>query len=74
MIDSNLVKETGNDIKESTKVITKVAELKKEKPTHKTEKGALMPKTSGNYLFGTLIGLVMIALAYRLFRKVILVK
>lgn len=74
MIDSNLVKETGNDLKESTKVITKVAEIKKEKPKHKTEKGALMPKTSGNYLFGALIGLVMIALAYRLIRKAILVK
>lgn len=74
MIGSDLVKETGNDLKESTKVITKVAEVKKEKPKHKTEKGALMPKTSGNYLFGALIGLMMIALAYRLIRKAILVK
>ena len=74
MIGSNLVKETGNDLKQTTKVITKVADVKQEKPTHKTEKGALMPKTSGNYLFGALIGLVMIALAYRLIRKATLVK
>lgn len=74
MIGSNLVKETGNDLKQSTEVINKVAEVKKEKPTHKTEKGAMLPKTAGNYLFGTLIGLVMIALAFRFIRKAMLVK
>ncbi|MGE7603323.1 processed acidic surface protein [Peribacillus sp. NPDC097675] len=74
MIGSDLVKDTGNDLKQTTKVISKVAEVKKEKPKHKTEKGALMPKTSGNYLFGALIGLAMIALAFRFIRKAMLVK
>ncbi|MGE7761771.1 processed acidic surface protein [Peribacillus sp. NPDC097895] len=71
MIGSDLVKETGNDIKQSTEVISKVVDVKKEKkkPTHKTEKGGLLPKTAGNYLFGTLIGLVMMGIAFGLIRK-----
>ncbi|MFJ7937873.1 processed acidic surface protein [Peribacillus sp. NPDC096622] len=74
MIGSDLVKETGNDIKQSTKVISKVVEVKKEKkkpvkPEHKTEKGGLLPKTAGNYLFGALIGLVLMGIAFGLIRK-----
>ncbi|MGG4264088.1 processed acidic surface protein [Peribacillus simplex] len=77
MIGSDLVKETGNDIKQSTKVISKVGEVKKEKkkpakhakPVHKTEKGGVLPKTAGNYLFGALIGLVMMGIAFGLIRK-----
>ncbi|MGE7183757.1 processed acidic surface protein [Peribacillus sp. NPDC006672] len=77
MIGSDLVKETGNDIKQSTEVISKVAEVKKEKkkpakhakPVHKTEKGGVLPKTAGNYLFGALIGLVMMGIAFGLIRK-----
>ncbi|MFB7637578.1 processed acidic surface protein [Peribacillus butanolivorans] len=83
MIGSNLVKETGNDLKQSTEVISKVVDVKskvvnvkkiKKKPTHKTVKGGVMPKTAGNYLFGSLIGLIMIAFAFGLFRKARLVK
>ncbi|WP_458353912.1 processed acidic surface protein [Peribacillus frigoritolerans] len=74
MIGSDLVKETGNDIKQSTEVIAKVAEVKKEKkkpakPEHKTEKGGVLPKTSGNYLFGALCGLVLMGIAFGLIRK-----
>jgi len=74
MIGSDLVKETGNDIKQSTEIISKVAEVKKEKkkpakPEHKTEKGGVLPKTSGNYLFGALCGLVLMGIAFGLFRK-----
>ncbi|MGE7606172.1 processed acidic surface protein [Peribacillus frigoritolerans] len=74
MIGSDLVKETGNDIKQSTEVISKVAEVKKEKqkpakPEHKTEKGGVLPKTSGNYLFGALCGLVLMGIAFGLIRK-----
>ncbi|MGE7906077.1 processed acidic surface protein [Peribacillus sp. NPDC094092] len=74
MIGSDLVKETGNDIKQSTEVISKVVEVKKEKkkptkPEHKTEKGGVLPKTAGNYLFGTLIGLVLMGIAFGLIRK-----
>lgn len=74
MIGSDLVKETGNDIKQSTKVISKVVEVKKEKkkpakPEHKTEKGGVLPKTAGNYLFGALIGLVLMGIAFGLIRK-----
>ncbi|MFE3972625.1 MULTISPECIES: processed acidic surface protein [unclassified Peribacillus] len=78
MIGSDLVKETGNDIKQSTEVISKVVEVKKEKkkkpekhakPVHKTEKGGVLPKTAGNYLFGALIGLVMMGIAFGLIRK-----
>ncbi|WP_176527548.1 processed acidic surface protein [Peribacillus butanolivorans] len=83
MIGSNLVKETGNDLKQSTEVISKVVDVKskvvdvkkiKKKPTHKTVKGGVLPKTAGNYLFGSLIGLIMIAFAFGLFRKARLVK
>ncbi|MFD6208075.1 processed acidic surface protein [Peribacillus sp. NPDC060253] len=71
MIGSDLVKETGNDIKQSTEVISKVVDVKKEKkkPAHKTEKGGLLPKTAGNYLFETLIGLVLMGIAFGLIRK-----
>jgi processed acidic surface protein len=74
MIGSDLVKETGNDIKQSTKVISKVVEVKKEKkkpakPEHKTEKGGVLPKTAGHYLFGALIGLVLMGIAFGLIRK-----
>ncbi|WHX66851.1 processed acidic surface protein [Peribacillus frigoritolerans] len=74
VIGSDLVKETGNDIKQSTEVISKVAEVKKEKkkpakPEHKTEKGGVLPKTAGNYLFGALCGLVLMGIAFGLIRK-----
>ncbi|MFS0595467.1 processed acidic surface protein [Peribacillus frigoritolerans] len=74
MIGSDLVKETGNDMKQSTEVISKVAELKKvkkkpAKPEHKTEKGGVLPKTAGNYLFGALCGLVLMGIAFGLIRK-----
>ncbi|MFS0766435.1 processed acidic surface protein [Peribacillus phoenicis] len=74
MIGSDLVKETGNDIKQSTKVISQVVEVKKEKkkpakPKHKTEKGGVLPKTAGHYLFGALIGLVLMGIAFGLIRK-----
>lgn len=74
MIGSDLVKETGNDIKQSTEVISKVVDVKKEKKkpvktVHKTEKGRVLPKTAGNYLFGALIGLVMMGIAFGLIRK-----
>lgn len=74
MIGSDLVKETGNDMKQSTEVIYKVAEVKKEKkkpakPEHKTEKGGVLPKTAGNYLFGALCGLVLMGIAFGLIRK-----
>jgi hypothetical protein len=68
------VKETGNDMKQSTEVISKVAEVKKEKkkpakPLHKTEKGGALPKTAGNYLLGALCGLVLMGIAFGLIRK-----
>jgi processed acidic surface protein len=74
MIGSDLVKETGNDMKQSTEVISKVAEVKKEKkkpakPLHKTEKGGVLPKTAGNYLLGALCGLVLMGIAFGLIRK-----
>ncbi len=74
MIGSDFVKETGNDMKQSTEVISKVAEVKKEKkkpakPEHKTEKGGVLPKTAGNYLFGALCGLVLMGIAFGLIRK-----
>ncbi|MGN7395178.1 processed acidic surface protein [Peribacillus frigoritolerans] len=74
MIGSDLVKETGNDMKQSTEVISKVAELKKvkkkpAKPEHKTEKCGVLPKTAGNYLFGALCGLVLMGIAFGLIRK-----
>ncbi|MGM1031129.1 MAG: processed acidic surface protein [Bacillota bacterium] len=74
MIGSDLVKETGNDMKQSTEVISKVAEVKKEKkkpakPEHKTEKGGVLPQTAGNYLFGALCGLVLMGIAFGLIRK-----
>lgn len=74
MIGSDLVKETGNDMKQSTEVISKVAEVKKEKkkpakPEHKTEKGGVLPKTAGNYLFDALCGLVLMGIAFGLIRK-----
>ncbi|MBD8137157.1 processed acidic surface protein [Bacillus sp. CFBP 13597] len=74
MIGSDLVKETGNDMKQSTEVISKVAEVKKEKkkpskPEHQTEKGGVLPKTAGNYLFGALCGLVLMGIAFGLIRK-----
>lgn len=71
MIGSDLVKETGNDMKQSTEVISKVVEVKKEKkkPEYKTEKGGVLPKTAGNYLFGALCGLVLMGIALGLIRK-----
>ena len=63
MFDSYLIQEAGQDLKEAPSIIEQA------KAAPRTVKGGLLPKTAGNYLLNSVIGLLMIGLAYILFKK-----
>ncbi|USK69918.1 processed acidic surface protein [Peribacillus asahii] len=68
MFSSDLVKEAGQDLKEAPKVIEEVkSEASKTVP--KTIKGGLLPQTAGNYLLHSIAGLLIIGLAFVLFKR-----
>ncbi|WP_445489120.1 processed acidic surface protein [Niallia sp. 03133] len=68
MFGSELIKETGNDIKSVEKTIAKTPV--KAKTVVKTVKGGKLPNTASDYMQNTLIGLAFIVAGTILFRRV----
>jgi processed acidic surface protein len=80
MIDSETVIETGEQIEESAKEVTKTVEQPavvkpqkdstQKKSEHKTVKGAKLPKTASDYIPNALIGLAIALAGIFLYRRV----
>ncbi|MTH54812.1 processed acidic surface protein [Bacillus mangrovi] len=70
MIGSDLIVETGQDLKQTAEAVTQVKE-KTEKPvkTVKTVKGARMPETAGFHADWMILGGLMMGAAYLISRK-----
>jgi processed acidic surface protein len=64
MFGSELIKETGKDIKQVEKVVKTIPEIKP-----KTVKGAKLPKTASSYPVNILLGLMIVLIGFILFRK-----
>jgi processed acidic surface protein len=64
MFGSELIKETGEDLKQVEKVIKTMPESKS-----KTVKGAKLPKTASSYPVNILLGLMIVLIGFILFRK-----
>ncbi|WP_409288369.1 processed acidic surface protein [Peribacillus sp. SCS-37] len=82
MVDSDVIQDKGNQIKETVKEVKQTAAApKKEKPAHliktakkpesslKTVNGAKLPKTASSYIPNAAIGLIVILSGLFLFRK-----
>ena len=66
MFGSDLLQETGKDLKELEKVIVK---KDTDKPVKKTEKGAKLPKTASSYLTNTAAGLAFAITGFIIYRR-----
>jgi processed acidic surface protein len=64
MFGSELIKETGEDLKQVEKVVKTMPEIKS-----KTVKGAKLPKTASSYPVNILLGLMIVVIGFILFRK-----
>jgi processed acidic surface protein len=81
MLGSDIIVETGKDLKKTEKVIVKQTEKKAEKkaekkpapaekkPITKTEKGAKLPKTASNYLVNAASGLAVALAGFAIYRR-----
>jgi processed acidic surface protein len=82
MVDSETVFETGEQIEESAKEVTKTVEtppvakpekqknITQKKPQHKTVKGAKLPKTASDYIPNALFGLFLVLAGILMYQKV----
>ncbi|MDY0940894.1 MULTISPECIES: processed acidic surface protein [Priestia] len=84
MFNSDIITDTGKEVEKSAEAAVKPAETqkpaveKKQEPVkkqtnsavQKTVKGAKLPETASDYVTNTLIGLVLVAAGFVLFRKV----
>src|SRR6478735_445640 len=77
MFNSDIITDTGKEVEKSAEAVAKPAQAQKpavEKQTNgavqKTVKGGKLPETASNYVTNTLIGLVLVAAGFVLFRKV----
>ncbi|MDT8860345.1 processed acidic surface protein [Alkalihalobacillus sp. MEB130] len=75
MFGSEIITETGKDLKKTEEVIVKQVEKKeqktseKKKPVTKTERGAKLPKTASDYVANTAGGLVVALAGILLYRR-----
>ncbi|MFT8320620.1 MAG: processed acidic surface protein [Bacillus sp. (in: firmicutes)] len=69
MFGSEMIKETGKDIKEVEQVITNTPA--KAKTLMTTVKGGKLPNTASDYLQNTIIGLAFVAVGLFLFRRIL---
>nr|WP_275980305.1 processed acidic surface protein [Halalkalibacter alkaliphilus] len=77
MLGSDIIVETGKDLKKTEEVIVKQTEKKAEKkptpvekkPVTKTEKGAKLPKTASNYLVNAASGLAVAIAGFAIYRR-----
>ncbi len=65
MVSSDLIEETAQDLKTAETP----AKVEKAKPVMKTEKGAKMPKTAGNYVEGSIAGLGFLLIGLFMIRR-----
>ena len=84
MFNSDIITDTGKEVEKSAEAAAKPAQAqkpaveKKQEPVkkqtngavQKTVKGGKLPETASNYVTNTLIGLVLVAAGFVLFRKV----
>jgi processed acidic surface protein len=84
MFNSDIITDTGKEVEKSAEAVAKPAQAqkpaveKKQEPVkkqtngavQKTDKGGKLPETASNYVTNTLIGLVLVAAGFVLFRKV----
>lgn len=84
MFNSDIITDTGKEVEKSAEAVAKPAQAqkpaveKKQEPVkkqtngavQKTVKGGKLPETASNYGTNTLIGLVLVAAGFVLFRKV----
>lgn len=84
MFNSDIITDTGKEVQKSAEAVAKPAQAqkpaveKKQEPVkkqtngavQKTVKGGKLPETASNYATNTLIGLVLVAAGFVLFRKV----
>ncbi|PGX77028.1 processed acidic surface protein [Priestia megaterium] len=84
MFNSDIITDTGKEVEKSAEAVAKPAQAqkpaveKKQEPVkkqtngavQKTIKGGKLPETASNYVTNTLIGLVLVAAGFVLFRKV----
>lgn len=74
MFGSEIIQETGKDIKEAEKIVTENNQAseapKAEKSPVKTVKGAKLPTTASDYAVNTLAGLAFVAAGVFLFRRI----
>ncbi|MFE4042908.1 MULTISPECIES: processed acidic surface protein [unclassified Priestia] len=84
MFNSDIITDTGKEVEKSAEAVVKPAQAqkpaveKKQEPVkkqtngavQKTVKGGKLPETASNYATNTLIGLVLVAAGFVLFRKV----
>ncbi|MGP7818771.1 processed acidic surface protein [Niallia sp. 01092] len=71
MFKSELIKETGNDIKEVEKVVSHTP-AKAKTLVVKTVKGGKLPNTASDYLQNTLVGLAFVFIGIVLFRRILI--
>jgi processed acidic surface protein len=73
MFGSDLIKETGQDIKQAEEIVTKnqrVSEgTKTVKPPVKTVKGGKLPKTSSDYAGNAIAGFALVFVGFAMFRR-----
>ncbi|MCF6137766.1 processed acidic surface protein [Pseudalkalibacillus berkeleyi] len=65
MVNSDLIEETAKDLNMAETTANKVIH----KPVTKTEKGAKMPKTAGNYMESSLYGIGFILIGWMVIRR-----
>lgn len=73
MFGSDLIKETGQDIKQAEEIVTKnqrVSEgTKTVKPPVKTVKGGKLPKTASDYAGNAIAGFALVFVGFAMFRR-----
>ncbi|ARK32690.1 processed acidic surface protein [Halalkalibacter krulwichiae] len=69
MFGPEIIQETGKDLKQVEKVVTKAKEKQDQKPVTKTEKGAKLPKTASDYVTNTAAGLAIAFGGFLLYRR-----
>jgi processed acidic surface protein len=75
MLGSEIIAETGKDIKKAEEVIVEKTTAKKpdrkldSKPVIKTQKGAKLPKTASDYVANTAVGLAVALAGFAIYRR-----
>ncbi|WP_078432024.1 processed acidic surface protein [Metabacillus halosaccharovorans] len=73
MFGSELIKETGKDIKQAEEIVTENQNVSKGpepvKPSVKTVKGGKLPKTASDHAGNAIVGLALVLVGFAMFRR-----